>query len=102
MTNEKASDEEKEEKQAVTAVRPSVSVKYMVLGVLAGIFLGVVWVVCKVLFTSRLQFADDLSNLYGLRSFGSYRTERRKVRGGCLSVEIKDQKRKEAYTGGIS
>lgn len=95
LTNEKVSDEENEEKPVVTAVRPSVSVKYIVLGVLAGIFLGVVWVVCKVLFTNRLQFADDLTNLYGLRSFGSYRTEKKRFVVDAFLWKLKTRKEKK-------
>lgn len=95
LTNEKVSDEENEEKPVVTAVRPSVSVKYIVLGILAGIFLGVVWVVCKVLFTNRLQFADDLTNLYGLRSFGSYRTEKKRFVVDAFLWKLKTRKEKK-------
>ena len=95
LTNEKVSDEGNEEEPAVTAVRPSVSVKYIVLGVLAGIFLGVVWVVCKVLFTNRLQFANDLTNLYGLRSFGSYRTEKKRFVVDAFLWKLKTRKEKK-------
>lgn len=56
---------EKEEQEV-----PSVSIMYLIVGAFVGIFMACVWIVCKILFTARLQSADEIRNMYGIRLFG--------------------------------
>lgn len=59
---------EKEEENLIP--KPGFSVKYAVLGAVFGIFLVCVWIVCKMLFTARLQSSEEIRNLYGMRLLG--------------------------------
>lgn len=84
-----------EETVRVMPVKPSISMKYVLLGIIAGLLLGILWIVCKSFFTNRLQFADDLTNLYGLRSFGSYRTEKKRFVVDAFLWKLKTRKEKK-------
>lgn len=64
----------------VVPVKPSFGVKYVILGVLVGIFLACVWVALEALFSARLQETEELSGLYGIRLLGELNGEKRKKR----------------------
>lgn len=49
---------------------PVFRIKYMILGAAFGIFLVCAWVACKLIFASKLQFAKEIRNIYGVRLFG--------------------------------
>lgn len=49
---------------------PQLNKKYMLLGSFVGIFIAGIWIVCKVLFTARLQNPEEIRNLYGVRLLG--------------------------------
>lgn len=49
---------------------PSFSIKYMILGAMVGIFLVCVWILFRMIFTSKLQNSEEIRNLYGMRLLG--------------------------------
>lgn len=59
---------------------PSFSIKYLILGAIIGGFLVCLWVVCKMIFTARLQTPEEIRNLYGARLFGEITISARKKR----------------------
>ena len=54
--------------------QPAFHLKYMILGMMAGIFLVCVWIACKVIFASKLQTAEEIHSRYGLRLLGVFET----------------------------
>lgn len=57
---------------------PVFRVKYMILGAVFGIFLICAWVACKLIFASKLQFAKEIRNIYGVRLFGEVENSEQK------------------------
>lgn len=53
---------------------PVFHIKYMILGMMAGIFLVCVWIACKVIFASKLQTAREINGRFGLRLLGALET----------------------------
>ncbi len=49
---------------------PGFSVRYFVLGGLIGIFLACAWIAYRIIFASKLQSAEEIRSLYGLRLLG--------------------------------
>lgn len=72
-----------EEKQEVSE-QSRFQKKYIVLGVLAGIFIAGMWIACGVLFAGKLQYPEEIRSLYGESLLGEI-TLRRK-RKGILSI----------------
>lgn len=62
--------EETESDAVQEMMKPSISKKYVVLGAFAGIFLVCIWIVCKMLFTAKLQNSEEIRSLYGVRLLG--------------------------------
>lgn len=91
---EKLGKEDKEEEEA-----PGFSLKYLILGAFVGIFLVCAGIACRVIFTARLQNAEEIRSLYGVRLLGEVNTNTMKKR--FLSViddklyAIKDRKKKK-------
>lgn len=71
---EKMSGESEEEEV------PSFSIKYLILGAIMGGFLVCLWIVCKVIFTAKLQNPEEIRTLYGMRLFGEVTVSGRKKR----------------------
>lgn len=71
---EKMSGESEEEEV------PSFSIKYLILGAIMGGFLVCLWIVCKVIFTAKLQTPEEIRTLYGMRLFGEVTVSGRKKR----------------------
>lgn len=46
------------------------SVRYFVLGGLIGLFLACAWIAYKIIFASKLQSAEEIRSLYGIRLLG--------------------------------
>lgn len=65
-------EEEKEE--------PGFSVRYFVLGGLIGVFLACAWIAYRIIFASKLQSAEEIRSLYGIRLLGE--------------IEVSDNKKK--------
>lgn len=66
------------EEEIVPIDPPSVSIKYLILGVLAGGFLACVWIALEVLFSGKVQEAEEIPNLYGVRMLGELTEEKKK------------------------
>lgn len=71
---EKMSGENEEEEV------PSFSIKYLILGAIIGGFLVCLWIVCKMIFTAKLQTSEEIRVLYGVRLFGEVSISDRKKR----------------------
>ena len=90
---EKMSGESEEEEV------PSFSIKYLILGAIIGGFLVCLWIVCKMIFTAKLQNPEEVRTLYGVRLFGEVTISGRKKR--FLSViddkilALKNRKKKK-------
>lgn len=67
--------EEDQEKEEPAAVKPGISLKYIVLGGIFGVFLICIWIVCKMLFTAKLQNPEEIRSMYGARLLGEVSTE---------------------------
>lgn len=67
------------EEQAVS-IKPQPSKKFVLLGGVVGIFLAAVWIVCRVLFTAKLQSAEEIRTLYGMRLLGEVSRQDKKKR----------------------
>lgn len=74
------------------------SIKYAILGALVGMFLACAWIACRMLFTARLQNAEEIRNMYGIRLLGGVSASSAKKR--FLSVvdkkmlAVKNRKKK--------
>jgi len=62
------------------AEKPRFSFKYVVLGAFAGIFLACAWIVCKVLFTVRLQSPEEIRTYFNARLLGEISIQPQKKR----------------------
>ncbi len=67
---------EKEE----TEEAPGFSIKFLILGAFAGIFLACAWIACRMLFTARLQNAEEIRSMYGIRLLGEVNLSTEKKR----------------------
>lgn len=75
--------------------KPSFSIKYLLLGFIAGVFLVVLWVCAKVIFSSTLQNSEELSELYGVRLLGYIRKEEKVSKIDAFLLNLKNRKRKK-------
>lgn len=69
--------------------KPQIEKKKIVIGFLIGIFIGVVLIVCKVIFSSKLQSSDELEELYGVRELGVIQCP---ARAGIINKKLLDLK----------
>lgn len=79
-------EEEKEEEEEFVEllpepVPPTFSLVYVILGFCVGAFLGCGWIVLEVLFATKVQESEDISEIYGVRSFGelTYQQKKKKL-----------------------
>ena len=49
---------------------PGISLMYIILGGMAGVFLVCFFIACKMIFASKLQSSEEIRNLYGMRLLG--------------------------------
>lgn len=95
----KEDDEEEEdapEVELVEPVKPGIGVGNFVLGAIAGLFLAAVWITCEVLFASRLQTVEELSDMYGLRLFGTVQLTEKKSSGfDSYLLKLKNRHKKQ-------
>lgn len=75
--------------------KPSYSIKYLILGFLVGVFLVVLWVCAKVIFSSTLQNSEELSDLYGVRLLGCIRKEEKVSKIDEFLLNLKNRRRKK-------
>ena len=73
------------EQQAPPApVKPSLRIKYVILGGILGFAIGVVWVALRYMTGSRLRKAEELSEIYGVDCLGILPTKKRKRKFGFV------------------
>ena len=73
--------------------------KYIILGGVAGVFLGCVWIAMRSLLTTRLRNSDDIQQMYGLRVFGSItETEKKKRFLSGIDKWLDSLRSKEKWT----
>lgn len=53
-----------------TIIKPEVHIKHIVFGFVLGIFLGIVWRICRVLFSATLQNGEELERVYDIKLLG--------------------------------
>lgn len=82
-------------KEAVVVPKPGISVKYIVLGVIAGLLLAMIWTVCRVLFAGKLQQADELTDIYGIRLFGLLQEDKKRAGIDRLLLALKNRHKKQ-------
>lgn len=84
---------------AIETAKPGLEVKTIVLGIILGIFLSVVIVVFKYLFTGKLRNVNELGTIFGIFSLGNYNTINRtnaidrlliKIRYGLFDEKISE------------
>lgn len=95
IQQEEAEEGAEIETDVVVPVSPSFSVKMLILGFIVGVFLACVWIVLEVLFTSKIQEAKELSDLFGVRMIGELHSEnpKKKFLGIIDSVILKMKNR---------
>lgn len=71
-------EEDAPEVELVEPVKPEIGVGNVLLGAIVGLFLAAIWITCEVLFASRLQTVEELSDMYGLRLFGTVQLTEKK------------------------
>ena len=91
-------DEKEEENVQPTITKPRISLKYLIVGGVIGVFLVCAWIACKMVFTAKLQSPEEIRTLYGIRLLGEISVSDGKKR--FLSVidekllALKNRKRK--------
>lgn len=65
--------EELEEEEA-----PGIGLIYIILGGMIGAFLVCAWIACGMVFTSKLQSAEEMHTLYGIRLLGEVSVEQKR------------------------
>lgn len=95
VTEEEEDEGEEQEVEPQQPVKPGVSVKYLLLGFIAGIFFSAVWTACEMLFASRLQNVAELSDLYKLRLFGLIPVEKKQTGIDGYLLKAKNRHKKQ-------
>lgn len=67
-----------EEDDKSEIIKPTFSIKYMILGLGFGAFLVCMWIVCKEFFSVRLQSAEEIRTLYYTRLLGEIAVQPKK------------------------
>ena len=94
LDDEKAAGEVAETDN-LSIANPEVRIKYMILGFAMGIFLAVIWIVCKMLFTGNFQNSDELVEIYGLRLFGTLQAQGKISGLDKLFLKIRNRHKKQ-------
>lgn len=69
----------KEETQSA-AVKPIARKEFLLFGAFIGIFLVCIWVICKTILTAKIQNAEEIHTLYGVRLLGEVENQLNKKR----------------------
>ncbi|TGY90898.1 hypothetical protein E5329_23705 [Petralouisia muris] len=94
--------EEDSDSETVVNITPSVSKRYILLGMVLGIVIVCIWIVCKAIFTVKLQNSGEIRTLYNVRLLGEITVQSSKKR--FLSVidekllAIKNRRKKKLTT----
>jgi len=69
-----------EEKSQTLVPRPMIRKKYLFLGAFSGGFLVCIWIACRILFTAKLQNAEEIRTFYNSRLLGEISVQSQKKR----------------------
>lgn len=69
-----------EEKSQILVAKPGLRKNYLFLGAFVGVFLVCIWISCKVLFTAKLQSAEEIRTFYNSRLLGEISVQPSKKR----------------------
>ena len=69
-----------EEKSQTLVPRPMIRKKYLFLGAFSGGFLFCIWIACRILFTAKLQNAEEIRTFYNSRLLGEISVQSQKKR----------------------
>lgn len=69
-----------EKSSTETASSAGISKKYILFGAFIGLFLGCLWIVLRYILSGRIQSAEELQEMYGLRILGNLAAEEKKRR----------------------
>lgn len=72
---ESEQEQTEDEKEQETSVKPGISLKYMIAGFVIGVFLVCAWIACTMIFTAKLQNAEEIRTLFGVRLLGEIKAE---------------------------
>ena len=75
--------------------KPKLEIKHIVVGFIAGLFLSIVWVVCKMLFSAKLQGCEELEDIYNVRVLGVIQSPKRIASLDKLFLKLKNRNRKQ-------
>lgn len=67
-----------------TPAKPSLRLKYVILGGILGLAFGVIWVALRYMTGSRLRKAEELTEIYGVDCLGVLPTKKRKRKFGFV------------------
>lgn len=94
--------EEDLDSETVANIPPSVSKRYILLGMVLGIVIVCIWIVCKAIFTVKLQNSEEIRTLYNMRLLGEITVRSSKKRFLCVIDEklitIKNRRKKKLTT----
>lgn len=78
LDKEREAESGTEESDDIMLIRPSLNIKYVLFGFIVGVFLACVWVFLEVLFATKMQNAEEMSELYKVRILGEIEAQNRK------------------------
>lgn len=94
LAEERADATEEETPEPVAVSAPVLSKKYIVLGLVMGIFLAALYLVCVAVLSNKLQQAEELVRFYKLRQFGVLTQGKgaKGITGFLLRIKYRNQK----------
>lgn len=75
--------------------KPEIQAKNIVFGFVLGLFLGIVWIICKMLFSARLQNSGELEEIYNVRLLGVIQQPKRVTSVDKLLLKLKNRNTKQ-------
>ena len=76
------------EQEVIPIAKPTLRLKYVIVGGILGFALGVIWVALMYMTGSRLRKADELTDIYGVDLLGLLPTKKRKRKFGFVDRVI--------------
>lgn len=78
--------------------KPAVELKKIILGLILGLFIGMAWITCKVIFSAKLQNSRELEELYGVRILGVIEKPVKTTGVDKLLLKLKNRGKKQLST----
>ncbi len=86
------------EEEVSVPQKPTLRLKYVIVGGVLGFFFGVVWVALMYMTGSRLRNAEELADIYGVDTLGTLPTKKRKRKFGFVDRLIERFFTREKWT----